>query len=165
MSYYIQRIRMAELYRDAADVAWEQLTVSDAVTASYERVLGLDQRLLDLSHELPDFLRFDKGRDFRTHSRHEASSQLQKQKLFIFLMITARRCKLHLPYLLRSQQDTRFRFSRETSLGCAREMLKLSHLMSSESSTCNIKLPGVFHHFFIGEFRLYQVPTPPLILT
>jgi len=159
MSYYIQRIPLAELCRDAADITWELTVAADATCIAYERILELDQRFVDLLNGLPHFLRFDKGSDMDGQIRDGAHLQTEKQKYFSYLTIQARRCKLHLPFLLRVAQDERYQFSRETSLRSARNLLQLRHIIPSQnSSATSVRIIGVLHHFFCGisNFQPYS---------
>ncbi|KAK4541432.1 hypothetical protein LTR36_008033 [Oleoguttula mirabilis] len=149
-SYYLQRIRLAEVCRDVADVTWELFTARDAEQIDYEHILALDARFAALLEDMPIVLRMDQEEQPSKSTVGTSRDQLVKQRYFTYLTIQARRSKLHLPFLVRAERDERYAFSRETCLTSARNVLALRHVLPNNNFHIGgpVRLLGVLHHFF-----------------
>ncbi|TKA31045.1 hypothetical protein B0A50_02013 [Salinomyces thailandicus] len=149
-SYYLQRISLAEVCREAADLLWDIYAVRDPEQIEYDRVKQLDAKFAGLLDNLPNALRLDhlKGGDQRTES--VTTNHLMKQSHFTYLTVEVRRSKVHLPFLLRAERDHRYAFSRTQCLASARNVLALRHVLPHEQSSSGgpVFLIGVLHHFF-----------------
>lgn len=95
MSYYHQRIKLANICRQVADEVWSPLRTMDAGMIDYGVVYTLDAQFEHQLRELPRFLRNDVSLE---QLRHEYSglytSQMSAQSVMVNLMIHTRRCKL-----------------------------------------------------------------------
>ncbi|KAK5132610.1 hypothetical protein LTR08_008809 [Meristemomyces frigidus] len=151
-SYYFQRIRVAEACRDVADVTWELAAVRDPAQVAYKRIIALDRRFAALMEEMPDVLRLAPDVSKPAPMAGISSAQLEKQRYFIYIVIQTRRAKLHLPFLLRVQQDERFVFSREMCLSSARAVLALRTSMPNPHPQFigPMRLVGIVRHFFLA---------------
>ncbi|KAK5110076.1 hypothetical protein LTR62_006321 [Meristemomyces frigidus] len=151
-TYYLSRITLANICREVADTLLEMETVPDLSSLSYDRILALDKKFVDLIEGLPGAFRLESDVDTFRHDEANlaTSSVILKQKYFTYLTTEARRCKLHLPYLLRSQQSAKYNFSRETCLQAARKILRLQRVLPSEvlDMSCSIKMICLLHHFY-----------------
>jgi len=154
-SYYLQRIRLAEVCREAADVTWDLISVSSPDEIAYDQVLAVDRRFADLLDTLPNVLRLENE---RRPPEGTTESQLVKQRLFTYLTIHARRSKLHLPFLIRAERDARYVTSRTICLASARNVLTLKHILpgsdeqpqqrAANARNKLIRPMGILHHFF-----------------
>jgi len=149
-SYYLLRIRLAEVCREAADIAWDMYATGDPEQIAYDRILTIDARFAELLKDMPDTLHV-----YQQDIQHQllpdtARSQLIKQYYFSALTTHARRTKLHLPFLLRAERDHRYTHSREVCLESARNVLALRNILPDENSNMSpsMRLSGVLHHFF-----------------
>jgi hypothetical protein len=150
-TYYLSRIVLAKICREVADTMLEIQATSDIHKIPYVRIRELDARFSDLLAGLPAALRLDNTneQDYESASNVVTHHPHLKQKYFTYLTTEARRCKLHLPYLLRVQQNQEFNFSRERCLEAARNVLRLKYVLPSENSEHykSIKMIGMMHHF------------------
>ena len=167
MSYYVSRIRLGELCRDIADMTWELGATTSAHSVDYDRVIAMDRRFDTLMEGLPASLSNNAGQEA---DRNYMSTRLGKQRYFAHSLMQARRCKLHLPWLLRVSQDERYNFSREACLQSARKMLgphsvnggrghdgriDLTKIADTRHTTfVPIKSIGILPHFFYATIVL-----------
>nr|POE88050.1 putative transcription factor lepb [Quercus suber] len=148
LTYYLHRVRLGEVCREVADLIWE-LAGSDVAAISYtDTVLPLDQKFEDLLNDLP----MHSSGDDLGQVTSCASRRIITQRHFTNLTVQARRCKLHLPFLLRVSRNERYEFSRRVCLRAARTMLRFRDCIPSfkiESvATKRVRIVGVLHHFF-----------------
>ncbi|KAK5122334.1 hypothetical protein LTR85_004245 [Meristemomyces frigidus] len=149
-SYYLQRIRLAEVCREVADITWEIFAVRDPEQIAYEKILALDAKFAALLDDMPAVLRIDQEGQSTHPTVGTSHDQLVKQRYFTYLTIQARRSKLHLPFLVRVERDERYAFSREICLSSARKVLALRHVLPTDELHLggHVRLLGVLHHFF-----------------
>ncbi|KAK4929188.1 hypothetical protein LTR49_004085 [Elasticomyces elasticus] len=146
-TYYLQRIILAEICREVADVMLEIRAVQDPRQIPYSRILTLDGKFAEiLNGPLASGMvtAEDDGPVYNPRRPH------LRQQYFTYLTTEARRCKLHLPYLLRLQQDSQYIVSRNICLQSARNILRLKHILPSEvsdESSGSVKMIGLMHHF------------------
>ncbi|KAK4552488.1 hypothetical protein LTR86_010332 [Recurvomyces mirabilis] len=150
-TYYLSRIVLGSICREVADTLMQMQSASDISSIPYGRILALDRKFVELIEGLPETLRLEgdvvlKPSQVDTGSRNGPNI---KQRYFTYLTTEARRCKLHLPYLFRVQQNPDYTFSRETCLQSARNILRLRRVLPSEISNlpCSVKMTGLLHHF------------------
>lgn len=147
-SYYLQRIKLAEVCREAADFLWDVYAAPDLAQLGYDRVIQLDGKFADLLNDPPDILRIDLAH--KSVADGVTSGQLMKQSYFTHLTTNVRRTKIHLPYLLRAEQNSRYKFSRDQCLQSARNVIAFRHILPHEQAKLGgpVVLIGVIHHFF-----------------
>ncbi|KAF5699042.1 fungal transcriptional regulatory [Fusarium mundagurra] len=150
MSYLLQRIRLAEIIYDLPD--WEENVAPNPETASYNRVMKEDARLRQFMRDLPPF--FDLNRD--AHAKTAAtgswySPRIITQKYLLNMVLHARFCKLHMPFLARGTVEPAFAYSRHVCLESARMIIKMEHQLSTENlpfalfrRKMNVKLRSIF---------------------
>ena len=79
------------------------------------------------------------------------------QRYVVNLTIQAKRCKFHLPFLLRAANDSSFIFSRDACLTTARAVIQLQKCLAEEDETLWInssRLCGILHLFFYATMVL-----------
>lgn len=156
-TYFVLRIALAKISRQAVDTCWDIKAVHEPGHTSYSRIMQLDMMFFDLLETIPTCL----TREQWSQSQGilvPPNDEYMKQTLFMHLTTEARRCKIHLPYLLRVQQDPQYNFSRKTCLSSARKILRLDYLLPNGTLTENehgvSKMSGLLPHFFCAIITL-----------
>lgn len=175
MAYYLQRIRLSEISRSITDLTCD--TEPDEI--SVDDVFIVEGRFRSALDELPSFLKVDEDsrkQNFalaQTHRRISMfltiSSDVQRrtltqscnaivlQRYTVNLALHARRCKFHLPLLLRASYEPRYSFSRRACLESARTVMQLKLDLTEEHGSLWIsssKLGGFLHLFFYATVVL-----------
>lgn len=115
MSYFLQRVRLAEICRNAADRGWSSRSEPDS--ANYSNVIQIDVQLKAFSNNLPPF--FVIGSRNRNELAQE-DPMIRVQRYFINSLLHTQRCKMHLPYVARELTDPMCAYSRHACLEAAR---------------------------------------------
>ncbi|KAF4334981.1 hypothetical protein FBEOM_11178 [Fusarium beomiforme] len=148
MSYYLQRLKVAEVIRCISDQ-----TPRDPSEASCELILSLDAKLEALLCELPDFFKIELAESKETRHIDQAYHYIPMQRLLVNLVINLFRCGLHLPYLPGRANKTLHAFSRQASLKAARVVLSTHRGMGvtdMSHSADFMKIQGTIFHMFVG---------------
>jgi hypothetical protein len=123
MSYFLQRIRVAEIARRIVDHQQDNSREgSDSCSSrSYARVMTIDAEFEQLIHELPPFLHFDKLKE----TDDTTGAGIFIQAYFFNSNLNIHRCKLHLGYLAsKSSESLAYTYSRDACLGAARRLVR-----------------------------------------
>jgi hypothetical protein len=147
MSYYIQRIRLAELCREAADL----IPMSHHVSASvdYGAVVALDMRFEAFLAGLPVFLRNDEESIRQSVETMATRPHMKTQRQALFMTTNAKRCKLHQPFLIRGLVHESYSYSRNASLKSARAVLEESRLGEANARGIDPCESHAFRPYFI----------------
>ena len=150
MAYYIQRIRLAEICRHIADTFWdiEQVTAGD--------VRRIDSEFDEIFEDFPAFLRLEND-DEQAEQLDRTQPYILLQRYILNLKTHAKRCKFHLPLLLRASHDDRYTFSRDACLRAARAIIRLRRKLSEEPGAlfvANARLCGILHLYFYATMVL-----------
>lgn len=120
MSYFLQRIRLAEISRFLVD----QLT--SAPTQRSDHLMAMDRQLVELMHETPAFFLLDY---YDSTFSPEKPNHVFIQAYFLNTLIHTQRCKLHLTSLTRPSASmsisTTTPSSRTACLYSARQIIYL----------------------------------------
>ncbi|RMY94351.1 hypothetical protein D0862_09000 [Hortaea werneckii] len=81
-SYYLLRIQLAEVCREAADLVWDIYTGQDPEHIDYDRVTLLDSRFSGLLDGLPKALKLEHLNDYGLKPEGVTTPQLMKQSYF-----------------------------------------------------------------------------------
>ncbi|KAK3048110.1 hypothetical protein LTR09_010449 [Extremus antarcticus] len=136
-----------------ADLSWAWET-EDVVVDDIHRI---DASFDDYFRQLPDFLRIDKAFGQHRESMAQQGPHIRLQSYVVNLIANAKRCKFHLPFLLRASVDNTYIFSREACLRAARALISIRDDLvtaSSEMWVSNIRLCGLVHISFYGTIVL-----------
>nr|POF18607.1 putative transcription factor lepb [Quercus suber] len=158
MAFLIQRIKIAVICREVIDTMGPLSFVRESGQVSYDKICKLDAKFGALIANLPEFLRLDtanKSSAPRTGDILEGRFALPKA--ILNLLIHTRRCKLHLPFLIRSQSDARYTFSRETCLEAARMVMRIQQTLCeqvAEPLAQSPRLSGLLQHGFYAAIVL-----------
>ncbi|KAF2095028.1 hypothetical protein NA57DRAFT_59782 [Rhizodiscina lignyota] len=127
MSYFLQRVRLAELSREIIDTI--PLPISRLKTTDYDQILALDRKLVTFLEQLPDFLRVKENAQPFTppDSRYP---HLPMMRYYVNVTLHSRRCRLHQPFLIRQGVDPRYEYSRRVCLESARLIIRIQRLLT-----------------------------------
>ncbi|KAI5457258.1 hypothetical protein BGZ63DRAFT_427979 [Mariannaea sp. PMI_226] len=156
MSYFLQRVRLAELSRDFMDRL--SLAKTDPSTLAYDTVKELDEALDRFTEELPPCFTFSATRPeqiFPTNPRQAPSIIIQRHVVNMF--VHGQRCKLHLPYLVRGSIDPEYARSREICLQMAKTIIEMEHQLEREDIpfvSVRLRLTVALHSVFIASIVL-----------
>ncbi|KAI0402303.1 hypothetical protein F4802DRAFT_576647 [Xylaria palmicola] len=121
MSYFIQRIRLAEVCREIVDAREPGLL--DLEITHFDKVASLDVLFERVLEEMPPILQKD------APIPNDAPLHLDQQRDLIHLCIHVRRARLHRPFLLHDTDNPRHEPSRRQCISSARTVLSSSTRM------------------------------------
>ena len=156
MSYYLQRIRLAELMRMFTDKTPLQSSTLDMI--DYDLVLELDEAIDRFLEETPSFFFADAtqlGKLPKTDILRTPAMSVQRHIMKIF--VHGQRCKLHLPYLARGAVEPRYSRSRDVCLETARLIIQAEQQLTDDSqsfSFTRLRLAMVLHGVFLANIVL-----------
>lgn len=123
MSYFLQRIRIAELCRQFVDC--EPLVMSGTASENYDNVLDFDTAIQTFINDLPAFFSMPLPEVIRLYQLDSAkATRLVTHGHIIHHMIYSLRCKLHVPYLMRGYADHKYGPSRQICIETARLIIQ-----------------------------------------
>ena len=131
MSYYIQRIRLAELCREAVDLI--PMSHHASLTVNYRAVIALDKRFEAFLEELPLFLRNDEESIRKSEQLIAMRPHMRTQRQALSMLTNIKRCKLHHPFLIRGILHESYSYSRNAALKSARAVLEDSRQVEANS--------------------------------
>ena len=155
MSYYLQRIKLADICRSVVDVM--PLSNLALATIDYQDVIALDDKFEAFFQDLPIFLKTDDQSRAASEPIVQQYPQIQVQRYALGMIGHTRRCKLHQPFLIRGSVDDRYAYSRKISLRSARCVIRQKRLVENQHGTvlaANVKLTGVVYHVFMATIVL-----------
>jgi len=155
MSYYIQRINLADLCRRVADTI--PLLNVEISKIDYQDVIALDKRFETFLEELPIFLKTDEQSRMSSEGVMLKYPHMRTQRYSLGMIALTRRCKLHQPFLIRDSINREYHYSREVSLKSARSVIKLKRSVELEPGSVfasDVKLTGICHHIFMATIVL-----------
>lgn len=138
MSYFLQRIRLAEISRSIVDHKLMNVTSSDR-PSYYAHVMAKDFELEKMMQDVPNFFRLDSYVDKAQRSRTDSGFF---QAYMLNSMIHLQRCKLHLAYLTAGpRENPAYVASRHACLESARQIIRgESQLLESNHPFVQVRL-------------------------
>jgi hypothetical protein len=133
MSYFLQRIRLAEISRNLVDRNPIMMAASDC--SSYNIVMDIDTELQNLLNDIPPF--FSVNKDSVTEPFPEKSVKtpdILTQAYMVHTMIYSQRCKIHLPYLTRGFIEPAYAFSKDICINTARLIIQTEMWLARSDS-------------------------------
>jgi hypothetical protein len=155
MSYFLQRIRLADICRSVVDSM--PITLSDLEQIEYEDVISLDGKFEKFLLELPIFLRLDEESRQRSQEIDQKFPQIEIQRYLLGLAVHNRRCKLHRPFLIQCSHEPRYNYSRKVSLQSARAIFQVRRFLErghSSFASTHLRLCAVIHYVFMATVVL-----------
>lgn len=154
MSYFLQRIRLAEISRSIVDHNLMAAT-SSGRPSYYAHVMAMDFELNQMIHNIPPFFQLDSYE--RSLDSNKASGIFIQAYLLNSLMHTAR-CKLHLAYLTSGPNNNpAYASSRDTCLKSARQIIRAeTQLLRSQHPFVRVRLrlAAILHTVFMASIVL-----------
>ncbi|RFU29647.1 hypothetical protein B7463_g6706, partial [Scytalidium lignicola] len=139
MSYFLQRIRLAEISRSIVD--HNPMTMISSGGPNYPvHVMALDSKLDQMIHDIPSFFHLDSYKG----NPDSMSTGIFVQAYLLNSVIHTQRCKLHLRYLTSGPNNNpAYALSREKCLKSARELIR-----------AEVQLERAQHPFVLIRLRL-----------
>ena len=155
MSYFLQRIRLADICRSVVDSM--PTAVSDLEQIEYEDVISLDGKFERFLLQLPIFLRLDEESRQRSLEIDQKFPQVEVQRYLLGLAVHNRRCKLHRPFLVQCSREPRYTYSRRICLQSARAIFQVRRFLekgNSSFASAHLRLCAVVHYVFMATVVL-----------
>ncbi|KAF5011483.1 hypothetical protein FDECE_2402 [Fusarium decemcellulare] len=156
MSYFLQRIRLAEVTRKFTDQI--PLSSSNPETITYDLVLKLDAAIDRFIEDIPPFLVMtaDELQKLPPDDMRR-SPAIIVQRHITKIFVQGQRCKLHLPYLARGAVEPAYAHSRRVCLEAARTIIHAEQLLDLEEvpfTYTRLRLTLVLHSVFLASIVL-----------
>lgn len=149
MSYFIQRIRLAEISRIVIDNQ-SMFAPEPGRTINDVPIVALDVELDRLLHDIPAFFNLENyDRDIDPES-----SDIFLQAYLLNSLIQTARCRLHINYLSPDNSSITYEFSRDACLTAARQLLRAEiQLMRTRHSfvETRLHLAGILYGIFVAS--------------
>lgn len=131
MSYFLERIRLAELSREFTDQATRSSSNPELI--GYAKVMEIDTKFDSFIKDIPSFFSLDGGTvDEIAKTDARRAPGIVIQRYILNSMVYAHRCKLHIPYLKRGSIDPAYAHSREICLYAARMIIQTERQLEEE---------------------------------
>lgn len=144
MSYLVTRIHLGEISRRISDMN----SVTEVDNISVDDIISIDDEFETALNDLPVFLRIDEKSVAASKHLDVEHHHLPLQRYIANIMLQARRCKFHGPFLLRAATDPSYARFRLECLRSARAVIKARGDLTTGSWLANTKLSGILHLFF-----------------
>ncbi|RKL43024.1 hypothetical protein BFJ70_g4721 [Fusarium oxysporum] len=144
MSFYLQRIRIAEIFRASLEQTHFAALSPEAISS--QQVQELDAQMARFWDGTPAILRLN--HDLQTVSDNSNNMGIQRYVLHLF--VHGQRCKIHLPYLARGVS---YATSRAASVESARFIIRMDQHLGKEQAnfaSSRLRLSIVLHHIFLA---------------
>jgi hypothetical protein len=124
-SYFLQRIRLAEISRNIVD------RISSDPSNRHAHILAMDRKLLDMANEIPAFLRLE---NYQIAIHCTKSNNFFIQAYFLNTLLHTQRCKLHLTTLTHtSTANAAYESSHVACIYSARQLIHIeTNLLRSQ---------------------------------
>lgn len=156
ISYFVQRIRLAEVCRALVDRTPLGKPVSESEV--YKNVLDADAKLNQFISDAPDFLSLDCSHlDELPVTDPRRSPFITAQRYMLNLLLHRQLCKIHLPYLAQGTVDPAYAYSRDVCLRSARVIFELDHQLQGECLpffSSRLRLAMVLRSLFLASTAL-----------
>ncbi|KAH7067253.1 hypothetical protein BKA63DRAFT_114709 [Paraphoma chrysanthemicola] len=154
MSYFLQRIQLAELSRDMVDRSLMAVAKSGQ-SNYYEGVMAMDSELEQMIHNVPDFFQL---KSYELFAEDNRTSSIFLQTYMLNSLMHTQRCRLHLAYLnTGSSGDPAYASSRNACLASAKHIIYTeTRLLESKHAFVQIRgrLAAILYGVFIAGIVL-----------
>ncbi|KAM0246993.1 hypothetical protein ACHAQJ_010021 [Trichoderma viride] len=156
ISYFIQRIRLAEVCQALLDRT--PLGAQPLESVAYQDILDVDKKLNQFIQEAPDFFSVNcPGLDDLPITDSRRSPFITAQRYMLNLLVHRQLCKIHLPYLAQATVDPAYAYSRDACLRSARVVFELDHQLQRENLPffkSRLRLAMVLRSVFLASIAL-----------
>ncbi|KAH7160596.1 hypothetical protein EDB81DRAFT_319869 [Dactylonectria macrodidyma] len=156
MSYFLQRLRLAELSRNFSDKLG--LSASNPDIVRYSIVTEIDEALDQFFRNIPKFFTLsakELGKLPPADPRRSPAVIVQRHVIKLF--VHGQRCKLHIPFFARGTVEPTYARSREICLQNAQIILETEHELEKEKITfvsTRLRLAATLHSVFMASIAL-----------
>jgi hypothetical protein len=151
MSYFLQRIRLAELSRNIVD----HTNANPQQPAHHKNLMAIDAKLEQMINDTPTFLQM---RSYQTVADCSRASSFFIQAYMLNSLLHTQRCKLHLTYLISGgPSNPTWASSRDACLSSARELVRAeTQLLASRHPFARAPLrpPAILYSVFVASIVL-----------
>ncbi|EEU35996.1 uncharacterized protein NECHADRAFT_21902, partial [Fusarium vanettenii 77-13-4] len=147
MSYFLERIRFAEIFRASLESA--QFAALSPDTISFQLVQELEARMSRFWDDAPDFLCFNHISSVMNRN----ANKLTIQGYILNLFVHGQRCRAHLPYLARGQAGPAYTTSRAACVESARLIIRMEMRLEEDEhdfASTRLRMSIVLHHIFLA---------------
>ncbi|KAK8130924.1 hypothetical protein PG984_007362 [Apiospora sp. TS-2023a] len=137
MSYFLHRIRLAQLCREAVDTLPPIALESQAT--KYDAVLALHAKFQDFAQELPVYFRLNAASIQQSQSLSRDRPYIAWQRAQLHFSFHTRLCRLHRPFHLEGLTDPTYSFSRQTCTRSAQTVLELRRPLDDTGSAAGLR--------------------------
>lgn len=151
MCYPLHRIRLGEISRSVVDAL--RFGLADPTEHDYSQVMLLDKRLEHFMEDLPFFFKLDNESIARSQYVLERYPYFAMQRYIINIGVRSVRCKLHQPFLVKSNGKAQYAQSAEICLQSAMSVVEINKAIRTDSTHYipeRVKLQGLLHHMFLA---------------
>lgn len=156
MSYFVQRIRLAEVCRALLDRTPLGTQASESI--AYQDILDVDAKLNKFIQNAPSFFSVNyPGLDELPATDIRRSLFITAQRYMLNLLVHRQLCKIHLPYLAQGTIDPAYAYSRDACLRSARIVFELDHQLQNENLPffrSRLRLSMVLRSVFLASIAL-----------
>jgi len=153
MSYFLQRLRLAEICRGMTDCTPVAVPASDG--SVYPNVLAIDAQLEDFMNSIPSFFRIETdGSNTYTTPNPCQPPGIVVQAYMLNSLVHSQRCKLHLPYLA---YGNKYPHSRETCIKSAQLIIQIEKRLEKENHPfvlARLNSSGMLYGIFLASMVL-----------
>jgi hypothetical protein len=151
MFCFLERIRLSEKMRMVIDKS--PLTAIASSTSSYEQVWEIDAAIASFLQDTPHSLPLEtKGWSALCHPHSDyLKNIITVQRYLLNSLLHGQRCRLHLPYLIRSAAEASYGVSRKVALESARFIIDAEVRLTASSqiaSSARVMLGSVLFSYF-----------------
>ncbi|KAI0130229.1 hypothetical protein BJ170DRAFT_307161 [Xylariales sp. AK1849] len=155
MSFFIYRLRLAELCREVVDTIPSILLEPQEL--DYDTVLVLNTKFQDFIKSLPVFFQLDPTSIQKSEETCRKRPYIAWQRTTLHFSINTRLCRLHRPFHLEGSTNPKYTFSRITCVRSAQMVLELRRSMDDIGQLVGLK-PSRFwsaaQHVFLAAIIL-----------
>lgn len=159
MAFHLRRIKIATVCCEVMDKMWSSPVIPDPEKLDYRKVEALDAKFEEIISSLSPFLQLNAT--IYPLSSSTDSWRMTVQRATINLMVHARRCKLHLPFLIHYKNDPQYKHSRTVCLESARKVFAVRERAGTEETSQGfmafLNLGGQLSHVFYASFVLVMI--------
>lgn len=155
MCYPLHRVRLGEISRSIVDTL--RFGLVDPTEHDYTQVMLIDKRIENFLEDLPVFLKIDSDSIQKSQYILERYPYFAIQRYIVNIGGHSIRCKLHQPFLVKSNGKERYAQSVETCLASALTVIEINKAIRTDPTHYipeKVKLIGLLHHMFLATIVL-----------
>jgi hypothetical protein len=151
MSYFLQRIRIAEIARGIVDNS--PMAATSSGRTGYSQIMRMDFQLDQFIHDIPFFFNLD-----NYENPESTSTSIFIHAYLLNLVIHTQRCKLHLRYLTSGpKHNPAYTTSQDICLKSARKVIRAESQLERAQHPfvlIRLRLSAMLHGVFLASIAL-----------